>query len=294
MASDLGVYIHFPWCRKLCPYCDFAVMVAHHEPPHEAYRDAVVAELAARAAAVEGRRLRSIYLGGGTPGLWRPDCVGDVVAAVLAAAAAPGPDALEITIEVNPTDVTAARLAAWRDAGVNRVSIGVQSFDAAELAALGRDHWAGDGPRAVELALAAGLRSVSADLIAGTPAGLVAAPSSSPPSSSVAAARGAPAASIAALIATGVPHASVYELTIEPRTRFGKLARRGALVPRPDDELAALYEANHRALEAAGLEHYEISSYARPGHRAVHNSLYWSGAEYLGLGAGAASFERRA
>jgi oxygen-independent coproporphyrinogen-3 oxidase len=294
MRPELGVYLHFPWCRQLCPYCDFAVMVARGEPPHEAYRDAVLAELAERAADWQGRELVTIYLGGGTPSLWRPDCIADVIAGVRTALGASAPPR-EVTIEANPTDCTPARLAAWRAAGIDRVSIGVQSLDAAELATLGRDHALGDGPTAIAAALAAGLRSVSADLILGTPVlreparVLPSAGGSAESERGCAAGDGAPD-SVHALATSGAPHLSVYELTIEARTQFGKRARQGTLVTLPDERLAALYEATHHALAAAGFEHYEISSYARPGHRAVHNSLYWRGVEYLGLGAGAASF----
>ena len=272
----LGIYIHFPWCRNLCPYCDFPVAVAKEgtEPPHEAYRDAILAELGDRAGRFEGRRLVSIYLGGGTPSLWDPAAIGAVLAAAAARFGAALAD-LEVTIEANPADCTPARMAAWRAAGIGRVSIGVQSLDAGELVVLGRDHRMGDGPAAVTAALAAGFRSVSADLILGAPT------------------RGdhdGVPASVTALAASGAPHLSVYELTIEPRTRFGELAAKGALVPLDEEVLAELYVATHRALETAGFEHYEVSSYARPGHRAVHNSLYWHGGEYLGLGVGAASF----
>lgn len=269
MGSPLGVYLHFPWCRKRCPYCDFAVEVG--EPPHDAYADAVLAELAARAPAFEGGALASIYFGGGTPSLWRPDCVARAIAAVRARFGAPegtsGGAALEITIEANPTDCTGANLAAWRAAGVTRVSIGVQSFDPDALVVLGRDHRFGDGRAAVERAIAAGF-AVSADFILGVPT---------------------PGRRAAPELYTTPDHLSIYELTIEERTAFGQRARAGRLVPLDDDTLTALYVATHDALVAAGYEHYEISSYARPGARAVHNSLYWRGAPYLGLGVGAAS-----
>jgi putative oxygen-independent coproporphyrinogen III oxidase len=267
--SDLGVYIHFPWCRNLCSYCDFPVVVARegHEPPHEMYRDAVLAELDRRAPLFAGRDLVSIYLGGGTPSLWRPDAIGAVIAAVKARF---GGAPREITIEANPTDCTAERMAAWRDAGINRVSIGVQSVEAGELVTLGRDHRMGDGAAALDRALAAGFDSLSADVILNRPSSA--------------------AASVAALARTGVPHLSVYELTIEPRTALGRATAKGAFTPTEEEALAAAYLATDAALTAAGFEHYEVSSYARPGHRAVHNSLYWRGAEYLGLGVGAASF----
>ncbi len=274
--GDLGVYVHFPWCRHLCPYCDFPVAVVKGEPPHDAYAAAILAELAERVDEVADRRLVSIYFGGGTPSLWRPDRLAAVVAAVTARFARRA-ERLEITIEANPADCTPDRLAAWRAAGIDRVSIGVQSLDPRELVALGRDHRMGDGAAAIAAARAAGFASISADLILGVPGG--AGPIVLP-------------AHVATIAASGVDHLSVYELTIEERTMFGKRVRAGDLVPLDDDALAALYEATHHALAAHGFEHYEISSYARPGQRAVHNSLYWRGAEFLGLGPGAASFLR--
>jgi oxygen-independent coproporphyrinogen III oxidase len=259
-----GVYLHFPWCRKRCPYCDFAIETG--PPPHRAYLDQILAELAARAPTFEGRALRSIYLGGGTPSLWEPGCLAAAVGAIATRFAA---SPVEITLEANPTDVTPGALDAWRAAGVTRVSIGVQSFDPAALVALGRDHRFGDGRAAIAAALAAGL-DVSADFILGVPG----------------------AGDLAAqLLDDRPPHLSVYELTIEERTAFGQRVRDGRLVPIDDDRLAELYVAMHERLTAAGYEHYEISSYARPGHRAIHNAQYWTGEAFLGLGVGAASLE---
>jgi oxygen-independent coproporphyrinogen-3 oxidase len=275
---ELGVYVHFPWCRALCPYCDFPVAVARHEPPHDAYRDRVLAELTAQAARFADRTLRSIYVGGGTPSLWAPAALADVVAAIAARWRAE-PSALEITIEANPIDCTPERMQAWRALGVNRLSIGVQAWRDDELTALGRDHRMGDGPAALAAARAAGFDAVTADLILG-------APGVAPPPA------GETTASVRAAAASGVPHLSVYELTIEARTAFGRRARAGALPVLAEDAQVELYSATHAHLTAAGFEHYEISSYARPGRRAVHNSLYWRGAEFLGLGVGAASFRR--
>jgi oxygen-independent coproporphyrinogen-3 oxidase len=282
VPRDLGVYVHFPWCRALCPYCDFPVLVARPqragESPQRAYLDAVLGELDERAPQFAGRALRSIYFGGGTPSLWEPPHLAAVIAAV-AARWSSDLAALEITVEANPIDCTAERMAAWRAAGVNRLSIGVQSWQADELAALGRDHAMGDGPAALAAARDAGFVALSADLILGAPGVVPADPDVAPPS-------------VNAALASGVPHLSVYELTIEPATAFGKLARAGRLPVLGDDTLARLYTATHVALTAGGFEHYEVSSYARPGARAIHNSLYWRGAEYLGLGLGAASFHR--
>ena len=223
----------------------------------------MLAELEARADAFPGE-LVSIYLGGGTPSLWRPDCIAAAIAAIRARYGHAVPR--EVTIEANPTDCTDGNLAAWRAAGIDRVSIGVQSLEPQALITLGRDHRFGDGRAAVERSIAAGL-TTSADFILGTPG------------------------SAAPVETLGADHLSVYELTIEERTAFGQRVRDGRLVPLDEDRLTDLYTQTHERLVAAGFEHYEISSYARPGKRAVHNSLYWTGAAFLGLGVGAASLQ---
>ena len=223
-------------------------------------------ELELRAGAFTGE-LVSIYLGGGTPSLWRPDCI---AAAIDRIRGRLGGAPREITLEANPTDCTGDNLAAWRAAGITRISIGVQSFEPGELVVLGRDHRFGDGRAALERTIAAGF-ATSADFIMGVPS----------------AAAGVPA------VDTAADHLSIYELTIEERTAFGQRVRDGRLVPLSEDTLTELYVAMHDRLTAAGYEHYEISSYARPGKRAVHNGLYWRGAAFLGLGVGAASLELR-
>jgi oxygen-independent coproporphyrinogen III oxidase len=212
----------------------------------------------------------SIYLGGGTPSLWRHDCIAAAIARIRGRfAGAPR----EITIEANPTDCTDDNLAAWRAAGIDRISIGVQSFAPRELVTLGRDHRFGDGGAAIARSLAAGF-TTSADFIMGIPDDA-----------------GAPAPVPEPAVDTAADHLSIYELTIEERTAFGQRVRDGRLVPLAEDALAELYVAMHDRLTGAGYEHYEISSYARPGKRAVHNALYWRGAPFLGLGVGAASLE---
>jgi oxygen-independent coproporphyrinogen-3 oxidase len=218
--------------------------------------------------------LASIYLGGGTPSLWKPACIKRAIAEISARYEAVP---CEITIEANPTDCEPEQLAAWRDAGITRISIGVQSVSADELVTLGRDHRFGDGPAALFRVLDTGGFQVSADFILGVP------PKQRRDVR--------PPAWIVPVAKTAIDHLSVYELTIEDRTAFGQRVRDGRLVPLDDDTLTELYMATHHALTAAGFEHYEISSYARPGKRAVHNSLYWRGAAYLGLGVGAASLE---
>ncbi|MBP9084529.1 MAG: radical SAM family heme chaperone HemW [Kofleriaceae bacterium] len=273
-GQRLGVYVHFPWCRRLCPYCDFAVEVVPKEPPHTAYRDEILVELEARAEPFAGPPLVSIYFGGGTPSRWRPDCLADVVTRIAQRFAA-APASLEITLEANPIDCTAVQLDAWAAAGINRISIGVQSLTATELTRLGRDHRMGDGLAAVELVARDGRFIVSCDIIFGTPSGGVPV---------------APESWVPILTALPLQHLSVYELTIEARTVFGKQAQLGKLRTYDEDVLADLYTRTHDLLTDQGFEHYEISSYARPGYQALHNSLYWTGDDFLGLGVGAASF----
>ena len=268
-----GVYIHFPYCRKRCPYCDFAVH-ARARIPHEEYARAVRRELDARAPLYAGRRLVSVYFGGGTPGLWRADCLGGVLAAVRAAFPADG--AVEVTVEANPDDLPRAHLAALRAAGVNRLSIGVQSLQDKHLHTLGRLHGRAEAERAVADARAAGFDNLSVDLMFGLPAQTLTELE----------------ADLGGVLALEADHVSVYNLTVEPRTAFGGLARAGVLSV-PDSGVAAeMYERIDERLARAGYGHYEISSWARPGRRAVHNTLYWTGGEYLGLGCSASSFRR--
>jgi oxygen-independent coproporphyrinogen III oxidase len=273
-GEPLGVYVHFPFCSIRCPYCDFAVDT-RAEVPHDAYADVVVAEIAARAPWFEGAGpLVSIYFGGGTPGLWRPDALGRVLEAARATFGAPPVADLEITVEVNPGEIDTARLGALRAQGVNRLSIGIQALEDRLLMALGRNHAAAAGPAAVAAARAAGFDDVSIDLIFGVPG------------QSLDDWRRA----VDAAIALAPDHLSAYALTIERGTAFGARDRAGQL-PRPDDEaVAAMFEHARAAFAAAGLSPYEISSYARPGRRARHNQLYWSLGPYLGVGASAASF----
>ena len=250
------------------------------EIPHHRYLTGVLDELRFRAADFAGRRLVSIYFGGGTPSLWQADCLAEAVATVCATFAA-DPAGLEITIEANPVDCTALNMAGWRAAGIDRVSIGVQSVAGGELVALGRDHRMGDGPAAVDAAIEAGFRRLSADLILGVPLRAGARHDG-----------GDALAGAAALAARDLPHLSVYELTVSEGTPLQRQVERGEVVPQDEDRLAELYLGAHELLAAAGYEHYEVSSYARPGARAVHNGLYWRLEEFLGLGSGAASFRR--
>ena len=273
-GEPLGVYVHFPFCGVRCPYCDFAVDT-RADIPHDRYADAVIAEIGARRGWYDGAgALASIYFGGGTPGLWRPDALGRVIDAAATAFGAADRAALEITVEVNPGEVDEARLRALRDAGVNRLSIGVQAFDDRLLRGLGRNHDAAAGPTCVRAARAAGFDNLSIDLMFGVP--------------------GQSAddwrRAVDAAVALGPDHLSAYALTVERGTTFGSLARAGKLA-RPDDEaVAGMFEHARAAFAAAGLAPYEISSYARPGRQSRHNRLYWALHPYLGVGASAASF----
>ena len=275
MAAPLGVYVHFPYCTHRCPYCDFAV-TTERPPTAGRYARAVLQELSLRAPGFEALALRSIYLGGGTPSLWDPEEIAQVIGAVRCRFAAERADAPpEITVEVNPESSDRARLRAWRAAGVNRVSIGVQSFDPGVLAKLGRRH----RPEAAEQAIreaAEELGNASVDLI-------YAARRSSPALAAADAARA---------VQAGAVHVSAYALTVDAEVLaeevpFARLARQGRLPLPGEDESVAQARAVRTALRRAGLRRYEISNYARPGRASVHNRLYWDGESYLGLGAGA-------
>lgn len=282
----MGVYVHFPWCLTKCPYCDF-LSVAVRQPggretldakaarallPHEAYADAVLRELDARIARV--RRplpaLGSIFFGGGTPSLWAPREMGRVIRGIRSAFRATDA-AIEVTAECNPSSLDPAQLEGMQEAGVGRVSIGVQSLDSERLGFLGRLHDEAGALSAVARAIERTDLRVSADLIFGVHG------------QNPAAAR-AEAARVAEL---GVTHLSAYALTIEDNTRFGTLARKGRLPLLGEDLVADSFWAVHETLAGHGLEHYEISNYARPGHESVHNRGYWLGHDYLGLGTGA-------
>ncbi|NOY90953.1 MAG: radical SAM family heme chaperone HemW, partial [Deltaproteobacteria bacterium] len=266
--SDTSVYIHFPYCARKCPYCDFASYAVKRIPQRE-YADAVLRELEARAPALEGRRLSSVFFGGGTPSLWSAPELGRVLAAVRGVFESEAPE-LEVTAECNPASFDQCVAAGLREAGVNRVSVGVQSFDDARLDYLGRLH-DGAGALASLRAATEHFERVSGDLIFGTPGQVV---------EDV-------RREVDALVELGLEHVSAYALTIEPGTRFGELQRLGKLRVSPEETYAELYFAVEERLAQAGFEHYEVSNYARPGEASRHNQHYWRGGAYLGLGAAA-------
>jgi len=277
--ETVGVYLHVPFCERVCPYCDFAVVAARPLAPEReaAYVGALLRELDARRRDFAGLALASVYLGGGTPSLLRPASAARLLGAVEEAFPDRTVDAPEVTLEVNPSTVERERLPAFRAAGVNRLSVGIQSFDDAILKKLGRAHRAEVGHATLRAARAAGFDDVSLDLIFGAPGQD----------------RASLAADLDAVDRHAPEHVSAYALTFEPDTPFGRAAAAGRMAPPPDDRVADLYEDVAAGLAATGLAPYELSSYARPGRRAVHNRRYWARRPVLGLGVGAWSSEPR-
>ena len=270
-APPTSVYVHFPWCSRKCPYCDFASQRIDREAiEHAAYADAVIAELERRAPA--GRPLASVFFGGGTPSLWAPEELGRVLASIRAAFDEEGPREvpLEVTVECNPISLDEDGVRRLRGVGVNRLSIGVQSLDEGHLRFLGRLHDAEGAVRSVRAAVE-GMPRVSADLMFGMPGQTA----------------GSFEEELEAVLAIGVEHVSAYALTIEPDTQFGALHRKGKLPLATEDDYAETFLRAEARFAAAGFEHYEVSNYARPGAASVHNQHYWRGGDYLGLGAGA-------
>jgi oxygen-independent coproporphyrinogen-3 oxidase len=266
-----GLYVHFPWCSFRCPYCDFAVTTSRPIPGAR-YAAAVIEEIRRRAPVFAGRPCATLFLGGGTPSLWEPSAIARVVEEARSLGL---PRGAEVTIEANPESADAVRAAAWREAGVTRVSIGVQSFDPAVLHKLGRRHGPADAERAIR-EVAAVIGNVSVDLIHGGRR------------SSVDSAR-ADAEMVASLPVT---HLSSYALTLDAEVLaedvpFARLARQGKLSFPGDDEVVAQGRAMAEVLGAAGFRRYEISNFARPGFESRHNLLYWRSEDYLGAGAGA-------
>ena len=267
-APPLSLYVHYPWCVKKCPYCDFnshAVREGADAAELERrYIDALIADLAATAPAVAGRGIDTVFFGGGTPSLMRPASLGRVIDAI-AQHTTLAPSA-EITLEANPGTFEAERFRGFRAAGANRLSIGIQSFDDAHLRALGRIHDSAEARRAIAIALEHFGR-VNLDLMYALPGQDIA---------------GA-LADLETALSFGTEHLSCYHLTLEPNTPF--FQHPPAL---PDDDSAAdMQEAIEARLAAAGFEHYETSAFARPGARSRHNLAYWTFADYLGIGAGA-------
>jgi oxygen-independent coproporphyrinogen-3 oxidase len=265
--STFGIYVHVPFCSALCPYCDFAVVVGRADV-HERYCEALVAEASSRRGLPVAS---SLFIGGGTPSVLDAGLLGETLARIRDAL--PLAAGAEVTVEANPESVTEAGMRALAAAGVNRVSIGVQSFTPHVLRALGRTHSAEQATNAVASARAATIENVSLDLIYGGPSESMQDWTTS----------------LARALEQSPDHISAYALTIEERTPFGRAVARGTMQEPEQDDLAAKYEIAVEMLEGAGYRHYEISNWARPGFESRHNLIYWTQGEYIGLGIGAHS-----
>jgi putative oxygen-independent coproporphyrinogen III oxidase len=269
----MHLYLHVPFCARRCSYCDFAIAV-RRDTPGDAYVDAILKEWVQwqeHPAWAASPTLETIYFGGGTPSRLNPAAIDRLVSRVAAdrslAAGA------EITLEANPEDVVVETAAAWRAAGVTRISLGAQSFDPRVLSWMHRSHSAEQVPLAVEAVRAAGIPDLSLDLIFGLPAALDRVWD----------------ADVEQALALQPDHLSLYGLTIEPHTVLERWTKRGELTPVDEERYAREFLAADTRLTQAGFEHYEVSNAARVGHRARHNSAYWQRAAYIGLGPSAHS-----
>jgi oxygen-independent coproporphyrinogen-3 oxidase len=261
----LSLYVHIPWCIRKCPYCDFNSHEARGAIDEDAYVDALVADLDAALPGVWGRKVGTVFIGGGTPSLFAPASIDRLLSAVRARL--PLVPGAEVTLEANPGTFERQRFAGYLAAGVNRLSLGVQSFSPRHLAALGRVHDGDEARRAAEAALAT-FGNVNLDLMFALPGQTLAECD----------------ADVAAALAFGTPHLSFYQLTIEPNTRFHHQPPPAL----PDHDLAAdMQELVASRLAAAGYGRYEVSAYAQPGRECAHNLNYWRFGDYLGIGAGA-------
>jgi len=262
----LALYVHVPWCLKKCPYCDFNSHEARGDVPEAAYVDALIRDLELALPSIWGRRVVAVFVGGGTPSLFSAAAIDRLLSGIRARVPL-APDA-EITLEANPGTFEREKFAGYRGAGVNRLSLGIQSFGPANLTALGRVHDADEARRAAEAALSL-FDNVNFDLMYALPRQTVVAAE----------------ADLDAALAFAPPHLSFYQLTLEPNTLFHRYPP-----PLPDDDTAAdIEDAVHARLAAAGYRHYETSAYARPGRECRHNLNYWRFGDYLGIGAGAHS-----
>lgn len=267
IAIPLAIYVHIPWCVRKCPYCDFNSHAAPTVIPEQSYVDALVADLEQDRPKVEGRCVTSVFIGGGTPSLVSPGTI-QYLLRELHVRLEIRPD-VEVTLEANPGTVEQGKFRDFRAAGINRLSIGVQSFNDGHLSHLGRIHDCGEAIRAVEIAQAAGFDNINLDLMFGLP-------EQSPAQAQ---------ADIATAVALGPSHISHYQLTLEPNTLFHRYPP-----SLPDDDLLwEMQEGCQARLLNSGYTHYEVSAYARAGWRCRHNLNYWQFGDYLGIGAGAHS-----
>lgn len=259
-----GVYVHIPWCRTRCPYCAFTIVVDRDSPKH-AYTLALLRQWQATAPRFPSPPT-TLAFGGGTPSLHPPEDLAAIIRTIQPSG--------EVSLEANPGQVNAALLGEWRDAGVTRVSVGVQTFSRRHARLLNRGHTVEDAQTLLGLVAEAGFRSWSADLIFATPGQTL----------------DELDADLDALLATSPPHVSLYGLTAEEGTPYGRAVADGRITPADDQAWRAAYERVVSRLEAEGLARYEVSNFARPGHRSAHNEHYWRGRPYAGLGVGAAGY----
>ena len=263
----LALYVHIPWCVQKCPYCDFNSHALKHGIPEEAYVNRLLDDLRADLTWAQNRPISSIFIGGGTPSLFSATAIARLLQGI--AAEIPLADDCEVTLEANPGTFEQERFAGFLSAGVNRVSIGVQSLNAEQLQKLGRIHDPDQAVTAAQHARSLPLRSFNLDLMHGLPEQTVA----------------QAMADLDGILALEPPHISWYQLTIEPNTSFASRPPR-----LPDDEvLWEIYQRGHAKLNAAGYQNYEVSAYAKPGHQSRHNRNYWQFGDYLGIGCGAHS-----
>ena len=274
MTAARHLYVHVPFCSRRCSYCDFAIAVRRSVPVAD-YLDALAAELERRLDEAPMGPLETVYLGGGTPSKLGPDGVAGLLDSVRQAGVRNSGHLAEVTIEANPEDVTPAAAAAWRAAGVNRLSLGAQSFHEGALKWMHRTHDAGAIGRAVRVGRETGISDLSLDLIFALPAHL----------------DRDWEADLSAAIALEPDHLSLYGLTVEPHTPLGRWAARGDVREAPEERYASEFLLAHRTLASAGFAHYEVSNFARPDHESRHNSAYWRRVPYLGIGPSAHSFD---
>lgn len=268
-AAPLALYVHWPYCARICPYCDFNVVKAGRPDEADRLGRAILADIEQQASGLGPRTLGSIFFGGGTPSLMPPDLVAEIIALARRLWTAEGE--IEVSLEANPTDAEASRYVAFAQAGVNRLSLGVQALDDVALAFLGRNHSAEEARRAADIARESFPR-LSIDMIYARPGQAVA----------------AWRAELAQAVALGAEHISPYQLTIEPGTAFERATVSRRWSPPDEEACADLYEATAEVLAGAGYEAYEVSNHARgEAARARHNLAYWRGEDYVGAGPGA-------
>ena len=262
----LSLYVHLPWCIRKCPYCDFNSHTAGDSPPRGRYVDAIVRDIANEAGLIHDRRVESVFLGGGTPSLFAPEEIANILDA--AASQLDLAADCEITMEANPGTIERGDFAGFREAGVNRISLGAQSFNSEMLVALGRIHGPAEIFTAFDDACAAGFENINIDLMFALPGQSLQMASDD----------------VEQLVSLSPPHVSYYQLTLEPNTVF--FSRPPANIP--DDELSwKIQEHCHGLLKDASYDQYEISAFAKAGHRCRHNLNYWTFGDYIAVGAGA-------